>query len=170
MSSKNDVKLGLLIAAAGIVILLGKLGVFGFLGRTLWPLVLLVPGLILHALFFGRRLPASALVPAGILTVYGLLFGICNVWGWDLMKLLWPMLLLGIAIGVYEYGMFSSRRVPGVTAGGAILGVISIVLLFFTLAGSGIMYVVGILLVIAGIWMVAGKGTARSGGKWNRGW
>lgn len=60
MSSKNDMKLGVFIAAAGLVILLGKLGVFGFLGRALWPLIILVPGLFLHVLFS----------PAGLLHLY----------------------------------------------------------------------------------------------------
>lgn len=84
MSSKKDIQLGIFIVAAGIVILLGKLGVFGFLGRALWPLVILIPGIVLHMLFFSRRASASVLVPAGILTVYGLLFGLCNIWGWGL--------------------------------------------------------------------------------------
>lgn len=170
MSSKNDMKLGVFIAAAGIVILFGKLGVFGFLGRTLWPLVILVPGLILHVLFFTRRASASALIPAGILTVYGLLFGLCNTWGWDLMRHLWPVLLLGIAVGLYEYSMYSPARTGGLTTTAIILGGLSLVLVIFTLLGTGALYLLGAVLVAAGLWLMLGRGRPRRGKKWNGGW
>lgn len=168
MSSKNDMKLGLFIVCAGLVILLGKLGVFGFLGRALWPLLLLLPGLFLHTLVFGRRLTPAALVPAGILTVYGLLFGLCNTWGWGLMAYLWPVLPLGVAVGLYEYSLFVSPRSGGLTAGAVILGIISLVLMFFSLLGTGIMYVLGAVLVLGGIWLIVGRSGGRN--KWNRGW
>ena len=78
MSSRKDLALGIFIVVAGVVILLGKLGVFGFLGRTLWPLVLLLPGIFAYHVF-GRRATAAVLIPGGILTVYGLLFFICII-------------------------------------------------------------------------------------------
>jgi hypothetical protein len=170
MSSKNDMKLGVFIAAAGIVILFGKLGVFGFLGHALWPLVILVPGLFLHVLFFTRRASASVLIPAGILTVYGLLFGICNTWGWDLMRHLWPILLLGIAVGLYEYSLYSSARSRGLTTTAVILGLLSIVLFIFTLLGTGALYLLGAVLVAAGLWLMLGRGRPGGRKKWNGGW
>lgn len=170
MSSKNDMKLGIFIAAAGLVILLGKMGVFGFLGRALWPLILLIPGLILHVLFFTRRASASVLVPAGILTVYGLLFGLCNTWGWELMRHLWPVLLLGIAVGLYEYSLYASPRTSGLMTTSVILGLLSLVLVFFTLLGTGALYLLGAVLVAAGIWIMLGRGGRGSRKKWNGGW
>ncbi|KAF9118741.1 hypothetical protein BGX30_004340, partial [Mortierella sp. GBA39] len=106
MSSRNDLKLGLFIVIAGIVILLGKLGVFGFLGRTLWPLVLLIPGLVLHMLFFGNRARATVLVPGGILTV---------------------------------------------------------------LLHTAVIYILAVLLIALGIWLIAGRGKSRNR-KWKSGW
>ncbi|WP_410514494.1 hypothetical protein PaeBR_08920 [Paenibacillus sp. BR2-3] len=170
MSSKNDLKLGLFIAAAGIVILFGKLGVFGFLGRNLWPLVLLLPGLFLHVLFFNRRASASVLIPAGILTVYGLLFGFCNTWGWGLMKYLWPVLLLGLAVGLYEYSLYTSPRTAGLSGTAVILGLLSIVLLIFSWLGTGALYLLGAILIAAGVWLITGTGKSRNRNKWNRGW
>ncbi|MRN55692.1 hypothetical protein [Paenibacillus monticola] len=170
MSSKNDIKLGVLIAAAGIVILFGKLGVFGFLGRALWPLVILLPGLLLHVLFFSRRASATVLIPAGILTVYGVLFGLCNMWGWGLMKHLWPLLLLGIAVGLYEYSLYASRRISGLSVSAFILGLLSLVLFVFSLLGTGALYVLGAVLIAAGIWLITGRGKSRGRNKWNKGW
>jgi hypothetical protein len=167
MSSKNDIRLGIFIGAAGIVILFGKLGVFGVLGRALWPLVILLPGLVLHMLFFSRRASASVLIPAGILTVYGLLFGLCNIWGWGLMKYLWPVLLLGIAVGLYEYSINSPRR-TGLSVIAVILGVLSIVLCIFSLMGTGVIYLIGIVFIAAGIWLITGRGRTRGRNRWYR--
>jgi hypothetical protein len=170
MSSKNDMKLGIFIAAAGIVILFGKLGVFGFLGRALWPLVILLPGILLHVLFFNRRTSASVLIPAGILTVYGLVFGLCNFWGWSLMRHLWPLLLFGIALGLYEYSLYSAYRTRGLTTGAVILGVLSLGILVFSLLGTGFLYVLGAVLIIAGLWLMVGRGKSGSKKRWNGGW
>ena len=168
MSSKNDIRLGIFIITAGIVILFGKLGVFGFLGRALWPLVILLPGLVLHMLFFSRRASATVLIPAGILTVYGLLFGLCNIWGWGLMKYLWPVLLLGIAVGLYEYSINSPRRTGGLSAIAVILGVVSITLCVFSLMGTGVIYLIGIVFIVAGIWLITGRGRTRGRNRWYR--
>ncbi|GIO30517.1 MULTISPECIES: hypothetical protein [Paenibacillus] len=169
MSSKNDVRLGLFIVIAGVVILLGKLGVFGFLGRTLWPFAIIIVGLLLHLLFFSKRARAYVLIPGGALVVYGLMFAICNFWGFGLMTYLWPVFLLGIAVGVYEYHMFESPKPEGVLLIALFLGIVSFVLLFFTLLHTGAIYVLAVLLIALGIWFIAGKGRSR-GNKWNRGW
>ncbi|WP_339797975.1 hypothetical protein MKY19_23210 [Paenibacillus sp. FSL R5-0744] len=168
MSSKNDMRLGIFIVVAGVLILFGKLGVFGFLGRALWPLVILLPGLVLHMLFFSRRASATVLIPAGILTVYGLLFGLCNIWGWGLMKYLWPVLLLGIAVGLYEYSINSPRRSGGLSAIAVILGVLSIALCIFSLMGTGVIYLIGIVFIAAGIWLITGRGRTRGRNRWYR--
>ena len=55
--SKNQYTVGLLFLIVGAVILLGKLGLFAFIGTNFWPLFLLIPGILLHVLFFGRLLP-----------------------------------------------------------------------------------------------------------------
>ncbi|OAB33933.1 hypothetical protein [Paenibacillus glacialis] len=154
MTFKKDVKLGLLIIIAGIVILLGKLGVFGFLGRSLWPLAILIPGLLLHALYFSRRGQSILLIPGGILTVWGLLFGICNIWGWGLMSHLWPALILGIAVGLYEYYIYESPRSSMALWVSIILGLLSIVLILLSLMQTGVLYLVSILLIAVGLWLI----------------
>ena len=75
---RNQYSAGIVILLAGIVILLGRLGVFGFIGSVFWPLFVLIPGILLHVLYFGRLIPAAALVPGGMLSVYALMFLFCN--------------------------------------------------------------------------------------------
>lgn len=157
MSSKRDMKLGLLIIIAGIVILLGKLGVFGFLGRSLWPLVILIAGLVLHWLYFSRRKQPILLIPGGILTVWGLVFVICNIWGWGLMAYVWPMLLFGVAVGLYEYYLYENLRSNLLLWVSFSLGLISFLFFFFSLMRTGGIYLIVAILIGGGIWLILGR-------------
>ncbi|MHA0855820.1 hypothetical protein [Paenibacillus sp. CMAA1364] len=162
MSSNKDIKLGLGIVIAGIVILLGKFGVFSFLGRSLWPILIIVVGVILHWLYFNLRRPSLLLIPGGIFIVWGLLFLICNIWGWGLMAYLWPALLLGLAVGLYEYYLnenYSSNILLWVSLS---IGLLSFIFFLFSLMRTGGIYWLAILLIGAGIWLILGRqGTIR---------
>lgn len=165
MSSKKDMKLGMLIIIAGIVILLGKLGVFGFLGRSLWPLVILIAGILLQALYFNRRGQSILLISGGILTVWGLLFTICNIWGWGLMSHLWPVLILGVAIGLYEYYLFENPRSSVALWVSLIIGLLALAFILFSLMKTGVIYLLAIILIAGGIWLILGRNT-QSKRKW----
>ncbi|GJM81309.1 hypothetical protein HMSSN139_38050 [Paenibacillus sp. HMSSN-139] len=91
MSDNNKLTTGVLILAAGVIILLGKLGVFSFLGRALWPLLLLIPGIVLHVWHFWRKGPAELLLPGAILVVYSLVFFTGVIGGWQTLKFTWPL-------------------------------------------------------------------------------
>ncbi|MCP1132663.1 hypothetical protein NKT34_05130 [Paenibacillus polysaccharolyticus] len=166
MIMKNERAIGLFIVVAGLVILLGKLGVFGFIGRNFWPLLLLLPGIALYALFYARIAPSWSLMPAGVFTVYGVLFSITNIWGAGLMRNLWPILLLGIAVGLLGYGAVERRRPEFVYPAALIIGAVSIVLLAFTLLQTGIIYVLAVLLILGGVWLLAGRGRIGRGRGW----
>lgn len=170
MSSRKDLALGIFIVVAGVVILLGKLGVFGFLGRTLWPLVLLLPGIFLHFMFFARRASAAILIPGGILTVYGLLFFICNIGGWGLMAALWPVLILGVAVGLYEYYLYETPRPGGALPIALGLTLLSILIFIFSWFQTGALYIIALILIAAGVWMIVGRKRSGRRDKWSRGW
>ena len=157
MNGRNERAIGIFIAVAGLVILLGKLGIFGYIGRTFWPLVLLVPGILLHLYYFMRKTSATILIPAGLFTVYGILFLICNLSGWDLLVYLWPVFLFGIALGLFEYALFEYPRPAMIYSISIISLAVSIVLLFVTLLTTGFIYVFAALLIFAGIWLIFGR-------------
>lgn len=157
----NKYSAGIILLLAGVVILLGKLGVFGFLGAIFWPLLVLIPGILLHVLYFGRLLPAAALIPGGMLVVYALLFIICNVFGWDNLKYLWPLFLLGIAAGLYEYYMFGSSRQRVVLTAALSLAAASAVFFVLVLMWSWGIYAIAVVLIAAGAWLTLGKGNRR---------
>lgn len=156
--SRNQYTAGLVILSAGLVILLGKLGVFAFIGSMFWPLFVLVPGILLHVLYFGRTLRyAAVLVPAGLLTVYGLLFFVCNAAGWNLLAVLWPVFLLGPAVGLYEYATFGHgvpRSMQSIALG---LGALSILLLLLSLLWTWGVYIVALGLIAGGAWLAFGR-------------
>lgn len=161
MSDNNKLMTGILILAAGIIILLGKLGVFSFLGKALWPLLLLIPGIVFHLWHFWRKGPSELLLPGGILTVYGVLFIIANIWGWSTLKYTWPGFILGIAVGLYEYEFFSSVRQNGVMIAAVIVGAVSIILFGITLFSLALIYLIAIALIIGGVWLIAARGKTR---------
>ncbi|WP_433946117.1 hypothetical protein [Paenibacillus sp. SN-8-1] len=163
MSENNKLVTGIFILAAGIVILLGKLGVFSFLGFTLWPLIFLVPGILLHLLFFARRGSAVLLVPGGILTVYGILFFILNFSGSGVLAYIWPLFILGIAIGLFEYDMLAFPRPAGVFLIAVILTAVTAVIYGITLLSISIIYLLALLLIAGGVWLIVARGRSRRG-------
>ncbi|MDQ0088434.1 hypothetical protein J2T12_001840 [Paenibacillus anaericanus] len=163
MTDNNKLTTGILILAAGIIILLGKLGVFSFLGKALWPLLLLIPGILFHLWHYLRRGPAELLLPGGILITYSILFFIANIWGFGTLKYTWPFFILGIAIGLLEYDLASapSQRQSGVLLAALILGVFSVIMLGWTLFSLSIIYLIAIVLIIGGILLITARGKSR---------
>jgi hypothetical protein len=153
----NKYSAGIILLLAGLVILLGKLGVFGFLGSVFWPLLVLIPGILLHVLYFGRLVPAVALVPGGMLVVYALLFIVCNLFGWDSLKYLWPLFIFGVAAGLYEYYLFGSSRPRVVLTASMALAAASAVFFVLVLLWSWGIYAIAAALIAAGIWMMLSK-------------
>ncbi|ALS27326.1 hypothetical protein ABEV74_16680 [Paenibacillus cisolokensis] len=154
---KNKYSAGIFILLAGIVILLGKLGVFSFIGSVFWPLFILVPGILLHVLFFGRLLPAVVLIPGGMLCVYALLFLFCTVSGWDNMKYVWPFFILGLAVGLYEFYLFESSRPRFAFTASVALAAVSAAAFALILLWKWGVYLIAIALIAVGAWMMYGR-------------
>lgn len=133
MQNKNNIVIGIIFVALGLLFLLKNLNVFDIfdifdmfnvwgLVANLWPtLFLLIPSFIMHMSFFsGRNRDAGILVPGGILFGVGvtlqltMLFGIAN--------LVWPGYIMAVAIGLFELYMFGNRDkgllVPVIILGG----------------------------------------------------
>lgn len=109
MKNSNMV-MGAVLIALGCILLLSNLGYINFSWDYIWPMALLLPGIYLHFAFFTKvdKNPGN-LVPAGILTTYGLMAYAVVFFGWGTMSTLWPFILIGIAIGLFELYLFGSR-------------------------------------------------------------
>ena len=152
--NKQSAAVGVLILAAGLVILLGKLGVFAFIGTVFWPLFILIPGILLHVLFFAGLLPALSLIPGAILTVVSVILLIGNWFDWGAMKYLWPFFMFAVSAGLYEYYIFGQVRSRGIWTAAIALAALSVVLFFFTLLWSWGIYLIAIVLIAIGFWLV----------------
>lgn len=155
--ARNNYSVGLVLIGIAVILLLGKLGVFSFLGGLLWPVFILLPGLLFHFLFFSRVLPAGVLVPGGILVTYSLMFFFCNLFGWNAMSYLWPGFIFGVAVGLYELHLFDRHSGRGVLTAAMILAAVSGV--FFALAfmfTAGIYFII-VLLIVAGVGLMMSR-------------
>ncbi|RTE07708.1 hypothetical protein [Paenibacillus whitsoniae] len=155
--ARNRYTIGILFIAVAVLLLLGKLGVFHLLFSFFWPLVVLVPGLLFHYFYFNRTLPAAVLVPGGILTTYGVMFFYCNIFGWGAMSYLWPGFILGIAIGLYELYLYDRGSDRSIWIAALVLGVLSAVFFTITLLVKLGIYIIALILVIAGLAMIFRK-------------
>lgn len=159
--SKNQYAVGLLFLAVGLVILLGKLGLFAFIGTNIWPLFVLIPGILMHVLFFGRLLPAFMLIPGAILTINALIFFFCIAFGWSYMQFMWPFFIFGVAVGLYEYHLFEMSHPKFPLTVAIILALVAasffVIMVFW---GWG-MYIIAAGLIVAGGWMMTAGRRAR---------
>ena len=155
--SSNRYSIGLILAAVGIILLLGKLGVFGFFWHVFWPIFVLAPGLLLHALYFSRTLPSAVLIPGGILVTISILFFLCTIFSWGLMAYLWPGFILAVAVGLYEFYLFDRHSPRGIFIAAVILAIAAGVLFGMTILFTVGIYFIALVLIAAGIYMALGR-------------
>jgi hypothetical protein len=155
--ARNNYSIGIILIAVAVVLLLGKLGVFHFLGSLLWPLLVLVPGLLLHFLFFNRVLPAGVLVPGGMLVTYSLMFFFCNLFGWHAMGYLWPGFIFGVAVGLYELYIFHRDSDKNIRLASIVLTVLAAALFLMMILFKVGIYLIALLLVLAGFLLILRK-------------
>jgi len=147
---------GLSLLFIGVLIILANFGVIEIVWENLWPLFLLIPGIVFELSYFIYRKDAGLLVPGGILITYGLLFLVNVIYGWRLMEYLWPIFPLGVAIGLFQLYLFGVRE-KGLLIPVGILGAISLFFLINNLLFVDFRVLAGIVLVVIGIWIIFRK-------------
>jgi len=152
-NSRNTI--GLLLIGLGVLVALSTFGLIDLAMHLLWPFFLLVPAALFHFGFFlnPRQEMAGLLVPGGILGTLGLIFLINNLLGGDLLGVLWPLIILAPAVGLYELYYFGGRN-AGLLIPIAILAVVATVFLGIELISSLFGGVFGLVLVIVGLYLI----------------
>jgi len=153
---------GFLLLFIGVILILSNFGVIEIIWEDLWPLFLLIPGIVFELSYFIYRKDAGLLVPGGILITYGLLFLVNVIYGWHLMENLWPIFPLGVAIGLFQLFLFGGRE-KGLLIPVGILGAISLFFLINNLLFVDFRLIAGILLVVIGIWIIFKKIKSNNG-------
>jgi len=147
---------GFLLLFIGVLLILSNFGIIEIVWENLWPLFLLIPGILFELSYFIYRKDAGLLVPGGILITYGLLFLVNVSYGWRLMEYLWPIFPLGVAIGLFQLYLFGGRE-KGLLIPVGILGAISLFFLINNLLFVDFWLLAGIVLVVIGIWIIIKK-------------
>ena len=153
---------GLLLLFIGVLLILANFGEIEIVWENLWPLFLLIPGILFELSYFIYRKDAGLLVPGGILITYGLLFLVNAIYGWHLMDNLWPIFPLGVAIGLFQLYLFGGRE-KGLLIPVGILGAVSLFFLINNLLYVDFRLLAGILLVLIGIWVIFKKTKSNNG-------
>jgi len=153
---------GLFLLFIGVLLILANFGVIEIAWDNLWPLFLLIPGIVFELSYFIYRKDAGLLVPGGILITYGLLFLVNVNYGWHLMDNLWPIFPLGVAIGLFQIYLFGGRE-KGLLIPVGILGAVSLFFLVNNLLFVDFRLIAGIILVLIGIWLIFKKSNSNNG-------
>lgn len=107
----RDLILGFVFIFIGAILLLGKFISLDFLSISrLWPLFVLVPGLMFEAGYFYDRRNAGLLVPGGILSTIGLLFLFETYTSWHFSEYTWPIYIFAVAIGLFQLYLFGGKQ------------------------------------------------------------
>ncbi len=108
---KGNIIFGIILILLGLSALINRIFFIDILSfRNLWPLFLLVPGILFEVKYFETRKDPGILVPGGILTTLGTLFLIENISSFHLRKYIWPLYPLSVAIGLFQLYWFGNRE------------------------------------------------------------
>lgn len=146
---------GALFIILGILFLAGRYMNLDFLDISrLWPLFILVPGLIFEASFFISRNNPGVLVPGGILTTIGIIFLLDTMLGGGTIHYTWPLFPLSVAIGLFQLYLFSGRH-WGLLIPVGILSVVSLIFLVtIALDIPSVVILLAGALIILGIYII----------------
>ena len=110
MKKRNSL-LGIIMIFAGSLLVTGQIYDMNFISFTnFWPLFILLPGILLEISFFSLKNEPAILVLGGIFTTTGLLFFFETSTNWKYSTDTWPIYTIGLAIGLFQYYLFSKRN------------------------------------------------------------
>ena len=108
---KNNSLFGIFLIFIGSVLLADQIYDINFLSfSNFWPLFILIPGVLLEISFFTLKKEPAVLVLGGIFTTTGLLFIFETSTNWKYSTETWPIYTLGLAIGLFQYYLFSRKN------------------------------------------------------------
>jgi hypothetical protein len=117
MKSKNTL-LGTLLVIIGVILFVAKYifnSSFLSLGpNDYWPMIILLIGAgfeLVH--YITMRLPAF-LIPGGILITNGLLFFFEVFTDWKFSGYTWPVYIMSVAVGLFQFYIATGRRYKGI--------------------------------------------------------
>jgi hypothetical protein len=146
----NSMVWGTVLLLAGLVLTLGQLRIIDLSGDMTVPILLLAVSVVFHLYYFlssGRN--EGLLVPGGIMLVYGLLFLSVAKFNCS-MNQMWPLFILGPALGLFELYVFS-KGTKGSMVPVFILTVIGGGFLLMNFYNMSFAIIIAIVLIVLGV-------------------
>ncbi|MEK7727636.1 MAG: hypothetical protein AAB354_04440 [candidate division KSB1 bacterium] len=146
--NRNTLVLGCALIVIGLLFLTVNFSDYGW--EEFWPLLMIAGGLTFLAAYIVDRRNYGFLMPATILTAYGILFQSCALTEWEYMEEWWPTFILAPGLGLLAM-YFGGKRETGLLVPATIL--IGLASLFFVVFGPLQAYEQywPVLLILAGV-------------------
>ena len=155
--NRTNIVIGFLFIIFGIILGISLLTNINF---QFWPIFVLILGLIFEISYFRspKKSNSILLVPGGILTVMGILFLYQTITDWKSMNYLWPVLILALAIVLFQFYIFGKKD-KGLLAQAWILtglfliftlGGLSKIKDYFKYIGPLVIIIIGVIMVLIG--------------------
>lgn len=152
---------GFTLVVAGVLVFLNQLSIIDLSWKYFWPIFVLCPGLACEFSYFTNptknKINVSLLIPGGILTTIGLLFFYNAFTDFQYMGKLWPIFVLAVAIGLFQF-YYCGFRIDWILIPTVLLTVVGVVFLVGNLASKQVFgYFLGVCLITAGLLIGFGK-------------
>lgn len=134
MLKPGKILMGVTLILWGLLLLLVNIKVIPLSMWDQWPTLFIFGGLCMHFAVLDSRSSWGLLIPGMILLVYGALFYVCANVSWRLMETYWPVLIIGIALGLLS-GWIGGRRLYGLFLSGGIVLAMGVALLLENMMG-----------------------------------
>jgi uncharacterized membrane protein len=127
MDKKRNPTAGIVLIIIGVLLLIKNMGIFDFRMSDFWPVIFIILGVAFHISYFlGKRTDPGLLIPGGLFLGLGITFQISvlfNIW-----RIMWPFILMSVAVGLFELYWFGKRE-KGLLIPVGILGGLSVIFL-----------------------------------------
>lgn len=154
MKTKN-IFWGAIFILIGITILANRILDTNFFNiSTMWPVIILLIGILFEVDYFINRNNAGILVPGGILTIIGLLYLFETFTNWSYSSYTYPIYALSVAIGLLQLYIFGGKK-RGVLVATIILFLITAIN-FLSVIYNSLFYWIKLNLVVPLIFIIIG--------------
>lgn len=146
---------GVLLIIIGTLLILNKYYI-GISWEYIWPIFVLLPGLLMEISYFTNPSPQNTgvLLPGGILTILGVFFFYSVFTNFKYMDKLWPIFIFAPAFGLFQLYLFRGKQ-KALLIPVTVLGVIGLIFLLINMGRLWI-NIWGLILIIVGILIIYG--------------
>lgn len=110
---KENIFWGIILIGLGTLLLSYNFFEFHFASLALlWPMLIVLMGLLFEWGYFSQKKNPGVLVPGGIFLVIGILFQFETLTHWSYAEYTWPIYPFAVAFGLFQLYLYSNRPRP----------------------------------------------------------